>query len=124
MVFSSGFLLHRRGCFLRKQIALGRGRFLAVHVDRDVPNRYFDNMSDIDDTIGAKAVQLRKRAGLKQEDVARLAKISRPFLSLLEQGKRGWSADLLITVGDALGVGAAGLLPDPPQVPREDRAAG
>lgn len=81
-------------------------------------------MSDIDDTIGAKAVQLRKRAGLKQEDVAKLAKISRPFLSLLEQGKRGWSADLLVTVGDALGVGAAGLLPDPPHAPREDRAVG
>jgi len=80
-------------------------------------------MSDIDSTIGAKALQIRKGAGLKQEDVAQVAGISRPFLSLLEQGKRGWSADLLVTVGDALGVGAAGLLPDPPQV-TQDRAAG
>lgn len=81
-------------------------------------------MSDIDSTIGAKALQIRKGAGLKQEDVAQIAGISRPFLSLLEQGKRGWSADLLVTVGDALGVGAAGLLPDPPQAPLVGRAAG
>lgn len=80
-------------------------------------------MSDIDNTIGAKVLQLRKSAGLKQEDVARAAGISRPFLSLLEQGKRGWSADLLVAVGTAIGVGAAGLLPDAPQA-NEDRAAG
>ena len=80
-------------------------------------------MSDIDNTIGAKVLQLRKSAGLKQEDVARAAGISRPFLSLLERGERGWSADLRVTVGTALGVGAAGLLPDPPQA-NEDRAAG
>lgn len=80
-------------------------------------------MSDIDNTIGAKVLLLRKSAGLKQEDVARASGISRPFLSLLERGERGWSADLLVTVGTALGVGAAGLLPDPPQA-NEDRAAG
>lgn len=85
--------------------------------------RHIVDMSDIDKTIGATATRLRKRVGMNQEDVAKAAGISRPFLSLLESGKRGWSVDLLVSVGDALGVGAAALLPASPPT-KGDRAAG
>lgn len=61
-------------------------------------------MSDnISVTLGNKLRELRERAGLSLRDVAKAAKISAPFLSDVELGRRFPANETLILIAQALG---------------------
>src|ERR671929_24441 len=59
-------------------------------------------------TIGARARMIRRRRGLSQDVVAGLAEISKPYLSQLERGQRGFNRrGLLEDLAEACMVGTA-----------------
>jgi transcriptional regulator with XRE-family HTH domain len=60
--------------------------------------------------IGARARMIRRRRGLSLDVAAGLAGISKPYLSALERGKRGFNRrGLLDDLADALGCSVADL---------------
>ncbi|MGH3781183.1 MAG: helix-turn-helix domain-containing protein [Pseudonocardiaceae bacterium] len=65
-------------------------------------------------TIGARARMIRRRRGLSLDVAAGLAGISKPYLSQLERGKRGFNRrGLLEDLADALGCSVADLTGQP-----------
>ncbi len=72
--------------------------------------------------IGARASMIRRRRGLSQDVVAGLAGISKPYLSQLENSRRGFNRRGLIEdLADALGCSVADLTGQPYLPP--DRAS-
>lgn len=55
-------------------------------------------------TVGQRVRQRRNELGLKQEELALKAGISKSFLSDLENGKRSIGAETLLDLGRAMGV--------------------
>lgn len=81
-----------------------------------------DESTDEASTIGARAGMIRRRRGLSLDVAAGLAGISKPYLSLLENGKRGFNRrGLLEDLATALGCSAADLTGQPYLPP--DRAS-
>jgi transcriptional regulator with XRE-family HTH domain len=71
---------------------------------------------DVEDarTIGARARMIRRRRGLSLDVVAGLAGISKPYLSALERGQRGFNRrGLLDDLANALGCSVADLTGQP-----------
>lgn len=54
--------------------------------------------------VGQNVAQLRKRAGMTQEDLAAKSGFSQQYLSGLEQGKRNPTVVTLFEIAQALGV--------------------
>lgn len=55
-------------------------------------------------TVGERVRRRRNELGLKQEDLAQKAGISKSFLSDLENGKRSIGAETLLDLGRAMGL--------------------
>jgi transcriptional regulator with XRE-family HTH domain len=65
-------------------------------------------------SIGARARMIRRRRGLSLDVVAGLAGISKPYLSVLERGQRGFNRRGLIEdLAEALGCSVADLTGQP-----------
>lgn len=60
--------------------------------------------------VARRVKELRQRAGMSQQELARLAKVSRSFLVEVEQGHRSPNIDLLEKLAVALEVDARELL--------------
>lgn len=54
--------------------------------------------------LGARIKELRKRAGLSQDQLAEIVRIEAKYLSRIEVGKRNPSLDTLENIADALNV--------------------
>ena len=60
--------------------------------------------------IGRKIADIRKKAGLTQEDLAGSADMDRSYLSELENGRKNASVEMLYKLAKALGVKPADVL--------------
>lgn len=66
--------------------------------------------------VSANVRRIRRDKGLRQVDLAKRAGVSQAAISLLEQQKAGASIGMLASISEALGVGFADLLAEPPAV--------
>ena len=62
--------------------------------------------NDLSITLGKKLRELRERAGLSLRDVAKAAKVSAPFLSDIELGRRFPANETLALIAQKLGASA------------------
>jgi transcriptional regulator with XRE-family HTH domain len=60
--------------------------------------------------LGEELRRAREEAGLTQEDLAFEAKLSRPYVSMLERGLKSPTLDVLFRLCDAMGVRASELV--------------
>lgn len=68
-------------------------------------------MTQRDISFGKRLKKLRKTAGMSQEELAAKAKVSLPFIGMVETGKRRMSVDTMQKVARVLGVKVSDLLP-------------
>lgn len=61
-------------------------------------------LGDLKHVLAANVVRFRKAKGLNQEELGRLAKLSRAHMSLIETGKQNATLDTLDRLAVALGV--------------------
>lgn len=65
--------------------------------------------NDVSITLGKKLRELRVRGGLSLREVAKAAKVSAPFLSDVELGRRFPTNETLALIAEKLGASAEGL---------------
>jgi len=63
--------------------------------------------------IGGKIKEYRKKAGMSQDDLAKLAKINRTYLSQLENNRSSPTVDVLFRLANAMEINAVKLITDP-----------
>jgi transcriptional regulator with XRE-family HTH domain len=68
--------------------------------------------TDIDRRVGARVRELRTERGLTLDGLAREAGVSRAMLSRVERGESSPTAQLLVKIGDGLGVTLSALFDD------------
>lgn len=64
------------------------------------------------ETIGKNVAELRKKAGITQEDLAGMAEIDRSYLSEIENGHKNMSILSLLKIAEALKIKPSKFLDD------------
>lgn len=80
-------------------------------------------MSGTKGPFGARVQFLRKRVGLQQADLARAARLSLSYISMIEQGQRTPSYTAAQRLAEALGVSHAALYQQAEVIPIMDNGA-
>lgn len=74
-------------------------------------------MTDVSAAFGANLKRLRLQGGLRQEDLAAKARVSRPTLASAERGACGIRLENAVKIARALGVTVDEMLTDGPETP-------
>ncbi|MHC2699813.1 transcriptional regulator with XRE-family HTH domain [Bradyrhizobium liaoningense] len=78
------------------------------------------DQATIIDVVAANVRQLRKAAGLSQEELAHEADLDRTYISQVERQQRNVTITVLARLAAALGVGPERLLAKPPAGRKRD----
>lgn len=79
-------------------------RYLNKNIAFHLSTRFSSKASD-DNCIGNKIAEYRQKVGMSQQELADKAKITRPYLSLIENGKQEViGSDVMFRIADALNV--------------------
>ena len=70
-----------------------------------------DGKLDFNRTLGERIREARKRAAVRQDQLARAVRLSRTSITNIERGRQGVQAYLLARIAEVLGCSAADLLP-------------
>lgn len=70
-------------------------------------------MADLRKLFGENLRRAREKNGLSSVEFAKLFGVKPPYVTQMEQGKTGFSADSLFEASKILGVSAASLIADP-----------
>jgi len=78
-----------------------------AYCDVDKPSPYYDVCEDVDGhprvVIGQRIAELRKAAGMTQQQLADKSGILRPNIARIENGRYGMTVDVLSRIAEALG---------------------